>query len=190
MGRAIEMGQREQLIDLKNQGYSLLAISEQLHLPYGTVSTLSAHLRRAGNLEVHYANCGPKQPTSDAVVFRGALWLKRLHPDWGAPYIHLLLKERYGPERTAAVRTLQTWFRKKELNKPRPRLAQPRIGGAKAPHNIWQVDAKENLSLKDGSPACYLTITDEHSGAGLEALVFPPQADFSGAHMGSESAAH
>jgi hypothetical protein len=187
MGRALEIGQREQLIDLKKQGNSLWAISEQLHIPYGTVCTLSARLHREGNLEVHYANCGPKQPTSDAVVFRAALWLKRHHPGWGAPYIHLLLQERYGPERTVAVRTLQTWFRKKELNKPRPRLAQPRIGEAKAPHNIWQVDAKENLILKDGSPACYLTITDEHSGAGLEALVFPPQADLPGAHMGSES---
>ena len=36
------------------------------------------------------------------------------------------------------------------------------------------MDAKENLVLRDGSPGCYLTITDEHSGAGLAALVFPP----------------
>ena len=65
------------------------------------------------------------------------------------------------------------------LTKPRQQLQQPPIGQAKAVHNIWQVDAKENLVLLDGSPGCYLTITDEHSGAGLAALVFP-RPDFYG----------
>lgn len=34
------------------------------------------------------------------------------------------------------------------------------------------MDAKENLTLVDGNPACYLTITDEKSGAWLASLVF------------------
>lgn len=108
---------------------------------------------------------------------RAALWLKRLHGSWGAPFIQLQLRERYGKERVPAVRTLQTWFRSRGLTKPRQRLAAPSIGTSKAVHNIWQVDAKENLTLLDGTRACYLTITDEHSGAGLDALVFPPQPD-------------
>jgi hypothetical protein len=170
------MGQREQLIALKKQGYSLWAISEQLHIAYGTVCNLSARLKHEGNLEVHYGNCGPKHPSSDAAVLRAALWLKRHHPGWGAPYIHLILSKRYGSERPPAIRTLQYWFRKEHLTRPRAQTPQPRIGTSTAPHNIWQVDAKENLTLLDGTEACYLTITDEHSGAGLEALVFPPQA--------------
>lgn len=190
MGRAIEMGQREQLIALKKQGFSLCAISEQLHLSYGTVSKLSARLRRKGNLQVAYSNCGPKQPTSDAQVISDALRLRTDHPQWGAPFIRVKLLEAHPPGHIPGIRTLQRWFRKQGLTKLRQRTGQPSIGKAKAPHNIWQVDAKENLSLADGQQACYLSIVDEHSGAGLETLVFPPQADRTGADGGGQKTAH
>lgn len=181
MGRAIDMGLRERLLALKQAGYSLSAISEQLHLCYGTVCRLSAQLKTKGDLSVGYANCGAKKPLSDTVLVKASLWLKRLHPLWGAPFIRLQLLQRYTQLKVPAVRTLQHWFRSQGLNKPRQRLSTPRIGGAKAVHNIWQVDAKERFSVLDGTPACYLTITDEHSGAGLAALVFPLWLHLSGA---------
>jgi len=181
MGRATELGQREQLISLKQAGQSLCAISQQLDLPYSTVRNLSALYKRKGHLSVGYGNCGPKQPHSEALMQRASLWLKRHHPDWGAPLIRLRLAERYGPQRTPSARTLQRWFRRAQLTKPRQQQAQPRIGQSRAVHNIWQVDAKERLTLADGSPACYLTVTDEHSGAGLAAVVFPPQPNLPGA---------
>lgn len=180
MGRAIEMGLREQFIALKQAGYSLHAISEELHLCYGTVCHLSARLKKQGNLAVHYQNCGAKEPTSPRFLVRAALWLKRHHPDWGAPFIRLQLCKRYGEENMPVSRSLQRWFRSENLSRPRQQKAEPRIGTAKAPHNIWQVDAKENLTLCDHSAACYLTITDEHSGAGLAGPVFPPKADRTG----------
>jgi transposase len=176
MGRAIEIGLREQLIALKQEGHRLAAISEQLNLPYATVRNLSARYKQVGHLAVDYSRCGPQQPTSEALLQRASLWLKRHHPGWGAPLIQLKLRDRYGTDRTPSVRTLQRWFRQQHLTKPRQQVVQPPIGSSKAVHNIWQVDAKENLTLADGSGACYLTITDEHSGAGLQALVFPPPA--------------
>jgi hypothetical protein len=39
-------------------------------------------------------------------------------------------------------------------------------------HNIWEVDAKEQLQTLDGPPACYLTLTDEKSGCWLGSLAF------------------
>jgi hypothetical protein len=177
MGRAIEMGLREQFIALKRQDMSLYRICEQLDLHYGTACKLSAQLKKQGSLEVHYSNCGAKHPRSKPLMVRAALWLKRLHSSWGAPFIHLKLVQRYGGEGMPAVRTMQEWFRRRGLTKPPQRLATPSIGCSKAVHNIWQVDAKENLTLLDNTTACYLTITDEHSGAGLAALVFPPQPD-------------
>ena len=177
MGRAIEMGEREQLITLKQQGQSLEAIAQQLNLSLSSVRQLSARFKQQGHLKVTYTNCGPKQALSEPLLQRASLWLKRHHPQWGAPLIRLKLLKRYGAKRTPSVRTLQRWFVNQHLTKPRQQLQQPPIGQAKAVHNIWQVDAKENLLLLDGSPGCYLTITDEHSGAGLAALVFPPRAD-------------
>ncbi|GAB3572332.1 hypothetical protein GCM10027578_32140 [Spirosoma luteolum] len=176
MARAVEMGQREQLIALKKQGCTLAQISQQLALPLPTVRKLSARYKDQGQLLVSYANCGPKQPTSPANYLRAARWLKHLHPQWGAPLIHLKLLDRYGPIDMPSVRTLQRWFVRWQLIQPRQHWPQTRIGQAKAVHNIWQVDAKENLQLVDGQKACYLTIVDEHSGAGLAAPVFPLRA--------------
>jgi hypothetical protein len=62
---------------------------------------------------------------------------------------------------------------KKNLTKPRQQPAQPPIGTSTAVHNIWQVDAKEHLQTLDGKAACYLTLTDEKSGAWLGATAFP-----------------
>ena len=126
------MGVREQLIALKQAGCTLLAISEQLHLRYGTVCRLSAQLKTNADLAVGCGNCGSKKPLSDGFLVRTSVWLKRLHPLWGAPFIRLQLLQRYTQLKVPAVRTLQSWFRKQGLNKPRQRLQQPRIGGAKA----------------------------------------------------------
>lgn len=175
MGSAIAIGLRDQLISLKQQGHTLQQISQRLELPLGTVSNLSARYKQQGHLAVGYARCGPKQARSEALFHRASLWLKRLHPRWGAGLIRLQLGQRYGAQSAPAVRTLQRWFRRAGLSKPRQQPRPPGIGQSRAVHNIWQVDAKENLRLPDGTGACYLTITDEHSGAGLAALVFPPR---------------
>ncbi|MVM42152.1 hypothetical protein GO730_38195 [Spirosoma sp. HMF3257] len=59
------------------------------------------------------------------------------------------------------------------MTKLRSKPNRLQIGRATAVHNIWQVDAKEQLKLANGQPACYLTITEEYSGAWLDSLVFP-----------------
>lgn len=187
MGQAIAMAVREQFIRLKDQGYSLSVISEQLGLRYGTACKLSAQFKREGNLSVHYQHCGSKNRKTDPLLVRASLWLRRLHPGWGAPFIRLQLVRRYGAEGVARSRTLQRWFVACKLTKPRQQVHLPRIGTAKAVHNIWQVDAKEKLTLADGTEACYLTLVDEHSGAGLAALVFPPPLYSAGAPGGAES---
>jgi hypothetical protein len=60
-----------------------------------------------------------------------------------------------------------------QLTKPSSKTNRAMIGKSTAVHNIWQVDAKENLCLADGQAACYLTIVDEKSEAWLTSLVFP-----------------
>ena len=42
-------------------------------------------------------------------------------------------------------------------------------------HQVWAVDAKERMRLVDGSDACWLVVTDEASGAILQAEHFPPE---------------
>jgi hypothetical protein len=61
---------------------------------------------------------------------------------------------------------------KKNLTRPKSRTSGPSIGKSTAAHNIWEVDAKEQLQTLDGQPACYLTFTDERSGCWLGSAAF------------------
>lgn len=64
-------------------------------------------------------------------------------------------------------------FSKLHLQDPRESAKHQKIGSSRAVHNIWQVDAKEQITLSDGQKACYLSIVDEKSGAWLGSSVFP-----------------
>jgi hypothetical protein len=169
---------REQIISLHRQRYSAVAISKQLQLNVRSVRRLIQRYKadHSTNLQPAYQHCGVKRSKVNVTLLRAGLWLKRLHPLWGAPCIHLQLIERYGEQPgIPAVRTLQRWMRTKGLNRPREHHPAIDRGWATTPHYIWQVDAKERLVLDNElqQPACYLTISDEHSGACLQALVFP-----------------
>jgi hypothetical protein len=91
--------------------------------------------------------------------------------------LRILLVEKYGEEATPSISTLQRWSREAGIGRLNQSHGERKFGKSTKVHNIWQVDAKENLVLKDGSEACYLTITDEKSGAWLAAPLFPPQTD-------------
>lgn len=103
--------------------------------------------------------------------------LKRKYADWGAPYILAILAERYPTQELPQVGTVQLWFRKAGLNKARTKRPQPKRVPVEAVHDVWQIDAKENVGLQDGSYNSYLTIVDVKSGVALATPVFPPEAD-------------
>lgn len=190
MGQATTLILRERVFELRAQGETIKCIGEELSIPYGTVKKLCRRFRELGpsGLQPSYSNCG----TRTAGRLRGqrfeAIRQRELHPGWGAPRIRVELGR--GPaavDEPASTRTMQRWYRSAGLYSPRRQGCGPAIGRSTAPHNIWEVDAKENLALADGSPACYLTIGDEKTGAWLEAVVFPPQEDEpSAARRGAE----
>ena len=104
------------------------------------------------------------------------LRLKRKHPKWGAPLIRLKLEEEI--DDPPSVRTLQRWFREAGVGQS-PKVKQSQVKYVKRGsevHQVWAVDAKERMRLADGTSACWLVVTDEASGAILEARVFPPLA--------------
>lgn len=179
MAQATSLPVREQIQALQNQGIAPKAISEQLSVPYGTVKHLCRQFKSCGSegLAPKYANCGRQPFPSQGASKSRALELRQQHPKWGAPRIRVELRLEIPPlpggEPLASTRTLQRFFRKKEAYPARRQSAESSIGRSLAPHNIWEVDAKERFALEDGSPACYLTIADEKSGAWLEAPVFP-----------------
>lgn len=183
MGQATTLLLRERILSMRNEGASLISISHQLSIPYSTIKQLWRRFRERGvsALSPDYCNCGPKGPRYKVFYQEEVLAHRSAHARWGAPRIHVEMqrtreadsKEFDSANKLPSVRTLQRWLRKAEAYRPRRQSTEPSIGRSLAPHNIWEVDAKENLTLCDGTQACYLTIVDEKSGAWLEAPVFP-----------------
>jgi transposase len=193
MGQALSLALRERIYTLREKGMTLTNISEELSIPHSTVKQLCRRFRQQGisGLVPSYSNCGSKTSLQLNEQKARFIALKEQHLRWGAPRLHLEQQlsdskrsdadldlaqneARSKPEKNlASIRSLNRWYRQVGLSKPRKQGGQVSIGRALAPHNIWEIDAKERLILCDGSPACYLTITDEKSGAWLEAPVFP-----------------
>ena len=75
------------------------------------------------------------------------------------------------------MRTLQRWFRREGIQKPRgDQRPKVRVKRGQVPHEVWALDAKEDIQLADDSYVSWLTITDEGSGAILSATLFPHTA--------------
>jgi transposase len=171
------MALRFEIVEKKAQGHSLLQISELLHLSYSTVRNIYHRYQSDGQagLTPLYHHCGVCVKQGKAkLVKRAALWLKRLHPLWGAPLIRLQLKERYGSKYLSSERTMQRWFKLAGLYRVKTTFPPSDVHWACHVHDTWQLDAKEQLRLKSGEKACYLCVVDEKSGALLAPFVFPP----------------
>jgi hypothetical protein len=172
----LSLAVRQQIIELKTKGSSLQSIAKEQQLGYATLLRLWKRYKAAGTsgLTPHYNVCGPAAgPRCAPLIYRAATWLKRCHLDWGAALIQVILKDRYKDMIVPAERTLQQWFRAKQLYKPKSSfpLVQPI---AQQAHDVWQIDAKEKLCLLSGQKASYLSVVDQQSGCLLKAAVFPP----------------
>lgn len=175
MGKSIHYTQRQKLVSLRQQGLTVRQITEQLNMSYWTVRQLCRRFRDYGQegLSANYEACGQTQRIASALPKRAACWLKRLHPEWGAPFIHLKLVQRYGADQIASIRQLQRWFRDTGLTRPTSHTKDEHVVlRAEQVHQRWQVDAKERLVLADGQCCCYLSLIDERSGAALAAILF------------------
>lgn len=179
MGRALPNWTRRRIVEEHRAGKTLTEIAHQHQLSYSTVCRCWQRYKRQGleGLTPDYQNCGRAGPDERELPYRAARYLKRLHPGWGAALIRTKLQLRYPDLALPSVRTLQRWFKRAGLSRLRKELPKQERPWAKTVHEVWQVDAKERLSLEEGERACYLTMVDEHSGALLEAPVFPPQPD-------------
>lgn len=174
MGIATAVGLRKQIVREKQGGKSLVQLSKELELSYSTVYNIWRLYREQGEVGLvpKYSNCGPQGIKSCPIIYRVSIWLKRQHPNWGAPYIRTILEDRYPAKKIASIRTLQVWYKKAGLSEPKQRMPAVKPIAVKAVHDCWQIDAKENIDLADGSKACYLTTVDVKSGSVLATPIF------------------
>jgi transposase len=171
---AHSMSKRQEAYKLWLTGMKKSIISRQLGIDYDTLLgwTKRFEAEGASGTSLRYNRCGSRGLFSEA-VHEQALALRRAHPDWGASYIQLHLQQQFEASQEPSVRQLQRWLGRAGLLTPATRLPRDRSTWASKPLERVQVDAKEQLRTADDHPCCYLNFTDEHSGAVLDAFVFP-----------------
>jgi hypothetical protein len=176
MPAPIENAIRSEIIQRHQSGESLRSISEELKLSYHTVKKLWQHWRKGGKIEPNYEQAKRQGTRQFGGLYAPAIALKTAHPRWGAPLILLELQQTIPCSTYPTPRTLQRWFRQAGVN--RAALVKQRrekfVKRGQAVHQVWAVDAKEQIPLGDGSQVSWLTVSDEASGAILHTEVFPP----------------
>ena len=97
MGKALPLSLRQKIVQLKRTGKKLLDIALEMQLSYSTVRRIWERYKEknAPGLAPAYHLCGISGPRCEPIIHRASLWLKRLHPGWGAAFICLHLHNRY-----------------------------------------------------------------------------------------------
>lgn len=132
---------RQKVIRLKELGKKRSEISRELNLCYSIVWDMCKRHTLEGcvGLQSKYGNCGKQAPQRSDVIYRSALWLKRLHTEWGAAYIRCRLAERHPTLKLPTACTFQNWFKATSLNsKLKNKMPVFETKRASEVHQIWQ----------------------------------------------------
>lgn len=179
MGQAKSLEIRQQVVVLRKQGFTLLQISSELQLGLGTVKSIVKRYSTQGDLGLRtvYSNCGRRVDSSHRIAYRLVRLMKYLHPTWGVPFIRSKILEKFPQVTLQGTRHYQHLLFKDSDKLPPPILPSPiRMDRSRIAHDVWQIDAKERFSLLNGQEVCYLTISDESTGALIGVRAFPPWA--------------
>jgi hypothetical protein len=166
---------RRALVRLARQGRSAAEIARRLQLSERTVRHLMQRFRERGDDDLRPSYSTNPVNSFDDAVRQEFVALRDEHPTWGAEFLRQRWLAMHPGEPAPAARTV----RRRTQAARRPKSARPRAsapGRAKEVHEVWQIDAAEQMTLADGSGASWLRVADERSGAVLGTAVFPPQA--------------
>ena len=178
MPHPIPVPVRQLIVQRAAQGQNAGVIARSLGLVSRTVRQMLQRLRVQGPnaLTTSYPSRPYQHPPQFRALIEEALQLRRAHPTWGAGLVCVLLRRHCPADVIPTERTLQRWFRRAGLI-PAPNGRRSGLSSyqrAPQPHDVWQMDAADQVALRNGRQVCWLRIADECSGAVLQTTVFPP----------------
>jgi transposase len=166
---------RQVILARWKKGESVACLAEELQLSARTVRHLVRRFAQRGpeGVTPDYSGCATSKMPTDSAPFQKALEMRKQHPSWGGGLIRVLLQEAH--EDSPSERTLQRWFQRNQLSPAPPgRRRASDAQRAGQPHDVWQMDAVDQLRLGSGQKVSWLRLVDECSGAVLQTVIFPP----------------
>ena len=178
MPAATPIKKREEIVRRQQAGESFAQIAREMSMSYHTVRNVWRYCKRTGQLEPAYDRCVHEGVRKDKAIYEKAIEFKREHPTWGAGLIWVELADLFAEESLPSVRTLRRWFHRAGLVVQEGKDKRPKVSIVRGQdaHEVWTMDAKEQMTLGDGSKASWLIISDEGSGAMLHGTLFPYQS--------------
>jgi transposase len=176
MPAAIPIPVRQLILKRWQKGESVAKLANELKLSLRTVRNLVRRFAKRGQsgVEPDYGRCATKTLPTNRDEFQKAIEMRKQHPTWGGGLIRVLLQEQ-GHDACASERTLQRWFERSTLAPAPPgRRPDSDVRRAHHPHEVWQMDAVDQLRLASGQQVSWLRLVDECSGAVLQTTIFPP----------------
>lgn len=185
MGQAKPASFRLQLIrERQTEKLSYRALADRHGISYNTARNICVSFAQRGEaaLAPDYSRCGRPVSWEAERNYRLVRLVKYLHPSWGVPFITCRIQVAYPEVVLCSNRHYQRRLKSERISQglELPATILPKAKAnpdVRQAHDEWQVDAKEQIQLQDGSRICYLNITDTKTNALLAAKVFPPQPD-------------
>lgn len=176
MGKAIPHDYRKKIVRERQKGKTYPQIVEELGYPITVLGARKIYkaFEKEGEagLLTGWSRSG-RRPVYDQSVKDRVNELRR--GTRGAPYIHSVLVSQGGATAVPSERTIQQWWRSAGTNRPKKgKTKTERQNDVKA-HDIWEVDAKEQMPIQTGALTTWMNVADKGTGADLFAEVFPPE---------------
>lgn len=179
--RATTIQQRQAIADLTSQGQSYQAVVQQLGLSFWTVRKWARQAKRGGLAALVSVMgrpvTGPMAETDPRVRYV-ALRLKRQHPTWGAAYIRKKLSERPSLQGLALPEATSLWRYWRSFGDrlwPQRRPTEAKLPQAGVAHGVWQMDAKESVSVAGVGVVTIHQARDEFGRATVMHRVHPAE---------------
>lgn len=173
----IPMAIRQSIVECYAQGEGISSLARQFQVSRRSIYTLISRHSCAGasGLRSRYENCGQPRPLENGFIYRAVRCMRTWHPGWGAEKIRAEIQRMRPDLALPHYRTMTRWFHWNGQLEVRlkSRLPHTKTRQARHVHEGWQIDAKEEMQIADGSKNCWLNITDEYSGGVMDPSVFP-----------------
>lgn len=184
--RETTVAERNRMIDLKLDGYTLPEVAEQTGWSFECVRKWWRRFREGGRKALKGSRRGKKRSgamsTFPGVVRFACLRLKKMYPGWGAPVVRLRAAQRLGMAEAymPCVSTIEKyWAQFKErlyqrYNKRHPTDKAERADKPTEAHQRWQADFKEQMKVEGLTHKVdVLNIRDEATPVKIGSFVYP-----------------
>lgn len=164
--RPLTVAEQERIVQYKQEGWRLKDIAAELHC---SVYTVRKYWRRQRDKQAVKPRGRPRSGTLSsyaAEIVEEAVKMKQEHPGWGAVTVRLKLAEKLGkpveelPSRSRLAALFKERCRQAVQERNKRTYPEKPPSAVVRPHQRWQMDAQEGLSMVAGEKVNLLNLRD------------------------------